>query len=357
MIAQVLSRVSIVPFAYRIVRWHLRYLLFRRADPLSAGLYITTACNFECSFCNIRRVHPPATLREEDARQFVQALGRKKVIYFSISGGEPLLIPYVFDLLAWAKQCGILYTHVVSNGYLMNEARARRLEEARVSEISFSIDGPEELHDKTRGMPGAYQRVLEAVRLVRTHAPGTRIVLNTILRPRQPEYALYAVQLAAELGVRVKVQPENDHPDFGLDESAPASQRALSSTERATLLEAIATLKRAPNVANSRPFLEHYKNFLLRPERLIFRDSPCIYGHHHIECFDSRVFPCLEGMQWQGGFNIREQGLDAWLESPEYARTLRELRSCPRCRRNYYVCYYEPRLNFPIWNFLRARLR
>jgi MoaA/NifB/PqqE/SkfB family radical SAM enzyme len=356
MLRTIMSRMPFLPFAGRVIGWHLRYAASRTASPLACGFYITSACNLRCSFCNIRRCDPPYTVDEGRARNLVRELGALKTVYFSVSGGEPLLVPYVFDLLAYAKSAGILYTHVVSNGLLMDAERAEALAKAAVSEISFSLDGPEPFHDAARGMTGSYRRVLEAVGHVKSHAPGTRVVLNTILDPAAPDHALHSVGVARELGVQIKVQPRNDHPALGGADSAPQSRQTFSPEERKALEEAVAALIRAPHVVNSRPFLKNYLAFLFHRDRIMLAGHDCILGHHHVESFVDRLFPCLEGMNWTDGFEWGGRPLSEMFRSPQYAQKLGELRKCRGCQRSYYVCYHEPRLNFPIGNFVRSRM-
>jgi len=357
MLSGIMARVPLLPFAGRMIGWHLRYALSRTPAPLACGLYITSACNLRCSFCNIRKIDPPFTVDAARARKLVTELGAMKTVYFSVSGGEPLLVPHLFDVLACAKSAGILYTHVVSNGLLMDADRAKALAQASVSEISFSLDGPEAVHDAARGRAGSYQRVLDAAGHVKTHAPKTRIVLNAILDPAAPEHALHAADTARQLGVTIKVQPRNEHPAFGARDGVPQCAQALTAEERRTLETAIAALLRAPHVVNSRPFLKNYLAFLFDRDRLMPPQGHCIFGHHHVECFGGKLFPCLEGMDWTGGFDWDDRPLPELFGSPEYGRKLHELRNCQGCQKRYYVCYYEPRLNFPVWNLARSRVR
>ena len=357
MLRTMMMRMRLLPFAYRVIGWHVRFVVSRTASPLACGLYISSACNLRCSLCNIRRYDPPYTISEDRARALVKELGALKVVYFSISGGEPLLAPYVFDLLAYAKSLGILYTHVVSNGLLMDAARAKALAKAAVSEISLSLDGPEHFHDKARGVTGSYRHVLDAVEHVKVHAAGTRIVLNTILDPAAPDHALHVVDVARRLDVQIKVQPRNEHPSFGEVHGAAQDRHELNPEERRALEAAVAALIRAPHVVNSRPFLDNYLAFLFRPERLMLAKRGCVFGYHHVESFAGQLFPCLEGMNWTNGFEWGERSLSETFRSPQYVRKLQELRECGGCRRNYYVCYYEPRLNFPIWNLVRSHAR
>ncbi len=357
MVREIAFQKNFFRFAYRILIWHLRYFTGLKPRPLACGCYITSRCNFRCEFCNIWRIKPDFQISQEQAERLIKELAELGLIYFSFSGGEPLVIPYIFDLLAYAKQSGIIYTHIVSNGYLMDKNKANRLKEANVSEISFSLDGDQNIHDKIRGVNDAFNKVMEAMDYVKTYAPKTKIVLNTILNPVSPENALFAVETARQQGVKIKIQPMNRHPCFGLQESMPETKRSLQADEKEKLLDAIKLMQASPSVINSRPFLENYKAFMFCSEENILAKDTCIFGSHHIEFFANQLFPCLEGLNWKDGFDIFTAGsIKKILTSSLYLKKLQELKKCALCKKNYYICYYEPRLNFPVWNFIKSRL-
>lgn len=356
MIKEIITEGNFHQFAYRIIRWHFNYLVYGKASPLACGYYITSKCNFKCEFCNIWRIKPGYQVCQEDAMKVIKELGEMGLIYFSFSGGEPLLVPYVFDLLAYAKKCGILYTHLVSNGYLMDKERAQKLASAKVSEVSFSLDGKEGVHNSVRGMKDAYKKLLEAIENVKIYSPKTNIVLNTILFPTHPENALDAVEIAKQMGVKIKVQPANDHPSFGIKNIGEKTKRGLYEEEKQKLLQAIDYLQTSPQVVNSKAFLEHYKNFLFQRDKLIFSKKDCIFGYHHIEFFNNSLFPCLEALNWKDGVDLSNNSLQEILNSTSYQQKLQQLKKCPFCQNNFYICYYEPRLNFPIWNQIYSLL-
>jgi MoaA/NifB/PqqE/SkfB family radical SAM enzyme len=356
MISTILSNLNIPKAVYRLSHWRLSYVLGKATSPLACGLYITSRCNFACKFCNIWRIKPAFQYPEDEAKKVIKGLAKGGLIYFSISGGEPLTVPYIFDLLKYAKDQGILYTHVVSNAFLIDEAIAKKFDESMVSEVSFSIDGEQAVHDQARQKAGAYKHVLEAVDLITKFSPNTKIVLNTILDPHSPENALYAVGIAEKLDINIKVQPANNHPQFGLNIYADTFKRSFNDDQRHRLDKAIEIMQTSPNVISSESFLSNYKRFLFDRDNLMLKDDHCIFGYHHIEIFNNQLFPCLEGMDWENGFNIGERDIDDIIRSKEYRSQVSRLTNCKKCRDNYYVCYYEPRLNFPIWNYIKTRL-
>jgi MoaA/NifB/PqqE/SkfB family radical SAM enzyme len=338
---------------WRCLRWHFQYLSRKRPSPLACGVYITSNCNFKCGFCNIWRKPAAATLPLAEAKKIVDDLSSLGCFYFSITGGEPLLVDYLFDFLLYIRRSKIKYIHLVTNGYLLDQDKALKFAAAGINEVSISIDGNEEVHDKNRGVPGAYHQALKAIENLQRYAPDTKIVLNTIFFPENPNVCLHAVELARRFNVYVKVQPLNQHPVFNRDNYVSVREKNISAV---AIKEVVTRLRKEDRVVNSNIFLDNIYNFFFQKEKLIFRDSPCLFGYHHLEILeDGSIFPCLEGLNWEKGMRARD-GLKNLLYSPEYTQVLAELKKCRGCLRNYYICYYEPRITFPINNFLHSLL-
>lgn len=344
---------TLTSLIWHCLKWHLKYLLAKDPVPLACGVYITSKCNFKCSFCNIWRKPIATTLPLSKAKKIIDDLSSLGCFYFSITGGEPLLVDYLFDLLIYIRRSKIKYSHLVTNGYLLDVDSAIRLKTTGINEISISIDGNEQIHDTNRGMPGSYNKAINAIENLKRYVPDTKIVLNAIFFPENPDECLHVVELARTFDVYVKVQPLNQHPIFNRNNYFSVSPKNISA---ARIKEVIARLRKEDRVVNSNIFLDNIYNFFCRKQDLVFRESPCLFGYHHIEVLeDGSIFPCLEGLSWGKGMNI-DGGLRSLLCSREYKQVLEELKKCKGCQRSYYICYYEPRITFPINNFLRSLL-
>jgi len=334
-----------------VLRWHGRHFFNKTPAPLSCGVYLTSRCNLQCDFCNIHRKPGQATLSLQKGRQVISNLSELGCFYLSFSGGEPLLVEHVFELLEHARAVRIPYRHLVTNGFLLDEECAARLGAADLNEVSISIDGREDVHDRIRGVDGSYKQVLSAVEHLKSCAPQVSIVLNTVLFPDNPEECLPVVDLARRLDVFIKVQPLNQHPEFDPQNDVRVSRQDIDSQR---LREVLDRLKQEKRVINSRPFLDNIYNFFCRKERLIFREDRCFFGFHHLEVSeDALVFPCLEGMDWCNGMDDHGD-LKALLRSRSYRQTVDQLKTCQGCRKNYYICYYEPRIAFPVGNAVKS---
>lgn len=289
---------------------------------------------------------------EDKACQIVNELGKNGCFYFSISGGEPLTVPYLENVLSEAKRSGICYTHLVTNGMLLAPERVQSLVESQLDEISLSLDGPQAEHDRRRGVDGAYEGVMCAINNMKSIAPNIDIVLNTILSPENPDNCLYAIMKAEELDLNIKIQPYNKHPDFGVAENASYDERVCVERNSDELKSVIEYGLKSRVVVNSKAFLRGMRAYFYSKDMPLDNER-CMFGCHHVEVSeDGCIYPCLEGMDWKGGFEVNGSMREI-IDGSEYTKLLSELRSCKHCSRTMYVCYYEPRLSFPLGNFLK----
>ena len=129
---------------------HLRY-----EGNVSLGPVVvyncTARCNLRCLHCysasdSSRR---DSELTTAQAKSLLAGLIEINAPVVLFSGGEPLLRPDLFELLAEAKRLG-LRTVISTNGTLIDADMARKLADARISYVGISIDGPEEFHNRFR---------------------------------------------------------------------------------------------------------------------------------------------------------------------------------------------------------------
>ena len=129
----------------------------------SALLAITHRCQAHCPHC-FAQVEGFGIGPEMSTEEFrgvldqLKALGTLLVIF---SGGEPLLRKDIFDLVAHAHNAGLL-TRLGTNGYLLTRACAAELKRAGLNQCGISIDDADpSVHDRLRGLPGAFDRAIE----------------------------------------------------------------------------------------------------------------------------------------------------------------------------------------------------
>ena len=151
-----------------------------QAPPLRLVFWETTqACNLACKHCRASAVawRDPAELGFDEACRMMdgmQALGRPVLVF---SGGEPLMRPDIFELMAEAKRRGLPFA-LSTNGTLLDDAMADKVAAAGPHRVSISLDGADAVtHDGFRQLVGAFRASINGLRRLR--ARGIEVQVNT----------------------------------------------------------------------------------------------------------------------------------------------------------------------------------
>ena len=129
----------------------------------------TNKCNLTCKHC-YQDARPDACaceLTTGEARTLIDqiAAGGFKIMIFS--GGEPLMRPDIYDLVAYAAGKG-LRPVFGTNGTLITPEVAARLKQAGACAMGISLDSLDAArHDAFRGMEGAWQATVDGMRACR----------------------------------------------------------------------------------------------------------------------------------------------------------------------------------------------
>ena len=81
-----------------------------------------------------------------------------------ISGGEPLLYPYIDDVILYANSLGIKVTLATNGLEIPKHIDAIK---KGVQLVSISLDGIGKTHDKFRGVQGAYDNCIKVFKLLK----------------------------------------------------------------------------------------------------------------------------------------------------------------------------------------------
>ncbi len=173
--------------------------------PIACSYYVTTVCNAKCGFCDIWEGparQKPRLLPIDDCARILAGLKAIGVRYIDFTGGEPLLVKNLPQLLRRAKEAGFR-TGLVTNGFLY-PARAHELE-GLVDSMSFSLDSADrERHNASRRLD-CYNRVLEGIRIARGMKQFVNV--NFSVGNENLDEVPGMVRLARDLKVVVHVMP------------------------------------------------------------------------------------------------------------------------------------------------------
>lgn len=110
--------------------------------PNNIMIEVTNACNLKCKMCyhkNMKR--KIGFMSEELFRKVIKEaidLGVENVGLYTT--GEAFLHPKIFDFIKIAKQKGINYVYITTNGISLNKDKIQKIIESGLDSIKFSID-------------------------------------------------------------------------------------------------------------------------------------------------------------------------------------------------------------------------
>jgi heme b synthase len=148
-------------------------------EPRLIAWEVTRSCNLACKHCRAE-AHPepyPGELSTGEAKTLIDGFRESGNPIIIFTGGEPLLRPDLFELVAYASGKG-LNCVMAPNGTLITPENAARMKSSGIRRCSVSIDGPDAAgHDLFRGVPGAFFAALRGIRLLKE--AGLSFQINT----------------------------------------------------------------------------------------------------------------------------------------------------------------------------------
>ncbi|MHA1401942.1 MAG: viperin family antiviral radical SAM protein, partial [Candidatus Heimdallarchaeaceae archaeon] len=117
--------------------------------PISVNWHLWPRCNYNCKFCFGRFNEIRYPLSKKQALKIPALLEKAGTNKLSFTGGEPLLCPYLGDLIIESKQLG-LTTMLITNASLLSEEFLYRYHNY-IDWIALSIDSADENIQKKLG--------------------------------------------------------------------------------------------------------------------------------------------------------------------------------------------------------------
>jgi MoaA/NifB/PqqE/SkfB family radical SAM enzyme len=143
-----------------------------RLPPRFLNIQINKRCNLRCGHCDFWMRNDddmanyfPAWRIDEVVEEFGEMNPRGAIV---IGGGEPMLhLDRFFDVIRRGRERGLRSLAVVNGTRIRNAAMARRMILEGPDEVSISLNShTAELHDRTRGVAGAFKKAVGALRLL-----------------------------------------------------------------------------------------------------------------------------------------------------------------------------------------------
>lgn len=168
-----------------------------RQLPSKLNLNITSLCNSQCRTCNVWKLNRqnPEKVKDDLAEDEIKRiLGHPElsICWLAITGGEPFLRQDLERILLYIiNECPSIKMLTIPSNGLDKERIVSCLEKIKNQTrlaiyISFSLDGPPEIHDEVRGIKNAFTKTWETYNEVRKIVAGNKhfyVGFETTLSP------------------------------------------------------------------------------------------------------------------------------------------------------------------------------
>lgn len=187
-----------------------------------AQIFPTMACNLSCAMCHQKEYR---SLVNNDmsfdelikCADNIAASGIKKVW---LIGGEIFMRKDIFAFLAYLEKRKF-DVEVATNGMLLDANKINSLVSCgNIKKIEFSLDGLKNTHDKIRGVSGAFDKVVNSIKLTAAKKKFT-VVVTFVLQEDNLADVRPVIQLCRSLGADVfNITMKMDYSREDISESA-----------------------------------------------------------------------------------------------------------------------------------------
>jgi len=178
---------------------------FKKRIPLYCEWEVTDYCNMDCDFCSTlspTRNSANWDTRPSEALRIIDQLAELGTKFIHFSGGEPTLRKDLRDLIARAKENGMIVA-LTTNGYGSPSIYSSVL---KADVIRISIDGVGAYHDKIRSKKNSYNRAIKVIKFLLDNQ--TRPAINMTISDDTPDDQINnLIGVAEKLGVEIHLSP------------------------------------------------------------------------------------------------------------------------------------------------------
>lgn len=312
------------------------------ARPNVIYCHLTEKCNFRCRHCDIWRDEGKFDLELSDWKKIINDLKERLGEFtMTISGGEPLLCGYFWDLLDFCNNNQVT-VNLNTNGSLITKESAARLFDKKLSKVEISLYSlKSEIHNNLRNADSAFARAYGAVEYLvdeKRRRPDSKLMLMVafLLNDKNMGEAVDFIKHFTNLGVWVTVQLlDTNVPSLASADGFKIAEAGLTIGELwpknkkkvGDVLDAIADLKKGGYLIYNRlEQFEMIKKYYSESFEEI-RKLPCLCGQNNLIISNrGDAFFCFKGPSFGGLKN--EKFSNVW--TGEKAKNIRrQIKKCP----------------------------
>lgn len=315
-------------------------------------VHIENRCPAACKMCFYWKERESRyALEDKHWENLLKDLSRlvERPFQIQLSGGEPLLNPAIYDIIAAGNAHGFLMSFPTS-GMPFNDKTIARIAAAKPFTVSVSIDSIDgAIHDRLRGKPGLLNKALDGIKRLKDSNPAIHIdLLCTIMganieglgdlldyaEQTEEIHQLY-LQTVAQPFLEAPYDPlwfqRPEHADLW-PSNPVARKRAFSAVYEAKA--------RSSKLSNSLRQLQYFERYYENPRQYV-ADRECSVGEFSVSIgLDGSLFLC----QFLPGYklgNITTDSLyDLWY-SAKAQGIRRDMAKCQEHCQFFLNCYFS----------------
>jgi len=184
-----------------------------------ANIAVTFRCNQKCQMCQIWRHNREQDIDKElNEVDIYKIIKRNKLMWVSLTGGEPFLSKHIFNIMRISMlNCKLV--SVVSNGSmpdLIDEVVWDSLRKSNALLVfSISMEGDKQTHDNIVGIKGSYDNAIKTIeKLKQINNPHLYLGIETLLSNRNNNANGYVNYIAKEYKIGLTYTVEQQAPYY-----------------------------------------------------------------------------------------------------------------------------------------------
>ncbi|MDD5614364.1 MAG: radical SAM protein, partial [Candidatus Omnitrophica bacterium] len=205
--------------------------IFGKPHTVYAHYGITHRCNLNCYMCQVKGDAEYRELSLGRIYSLAKNLARLGISYISIGGGEPLVRDDLTEAVRIFKKHSIR-TRLLTNGVLLSESLARKLQISGLSDLSVSLDSLDREKYKYITGTDCLTGVMDAITVARKYFKNGVNLLNTVVSKINIEELPVLSIFAKEHRFKISLIPiENARDNFTLQDKEKIAN-ILNSLDR-----------------------------------------------------------------------------------------------------------------------------
>lgn len=219
--------------------YNIPYCFFSGSSfaPFNTTIILTYRCDLRCKTCFYYSENDASStlsaikslgkeLSLEEIKNFIDELAQIKVSVLTLRGGEPLIRKDFFEIAEYAISKGML-VDFASNGTLLTREATKKIVGLGIQHITFSLDGPKDVHDSVRGTKGTFERMLKGIAFIEEEKKTCSLQhpmlsIATTISSANYKHLDKIIEIASQIGIK----------DVSFVLSTHSSKKAIEETRK-----------------------------------------------------------------------------------------------------------------------------